>query len=254
MPTILAAKKNNIEHFAVPTSAPVMAQPIMLDFSATRKKTGMGLGLVLFLLPALIASMLSAVFLMGQLMGMKRYTAAEPQVSLAMEPLPSQDLAADRDAPANTPEKQLNLVPILETLPLYASEKPRAKAVSLPNAARASVSLEVDPAGDLSHENNLLGEADTAVETGDTEQAIRLYTRLLERNSGDSEVRANLVALWLSAASREDNAGNTGEALAAYDNALRNWRGSRQTEEAIRARMHFLEGKRVKSEKWKVRR
>ena len=244
MPTILANKRNNIEHFAAPSSAPVMSQPIILDFSAYRKKIAprrLGLMLALLLLPALIVSALSATFLMGQLLGMKRYNAAPPQVSLALEPLPSEQLSPSRDAPAAAPSRQVDLVPILETLPLYASHKSRAKPVALP--ASGGMEVEVAPPTRQSRENSMFNEADDAFESGDTEQAVRLYTRVLESNPNDAEARANLVALWLSVASREDHAGRTGEALAAYDNALHNWRGSRETEEAIWVRMRFWEGK-----------
>ena len=101
--------------------------------------------------------------------------------------------------------------------------------------------MEVEASRNVAQENGLLAEADAAVDRGDHPRAIALYARVLRRNPDDTEVRRNLVALWLGEAAREDKAGNTGTALAAYANALRNWRGNAQMGEAIRARMDFLE-------------
>jgi tetratricopeptide (TPR) repeat protein len=242
------------------------APPIIIDFSKTNKASPAYKNLLIafcVLASFFIASLLALFVLAQQLNNLwheaiPRATtpiisaptlsapipsAHEPAAAFpatALIPLPSKALILGKDfqQTKNIPKnkaKNIDLVPILERLPLYEIQKPRD--------TRNTAHIAVETAHSVVNSTALQEQADNAVRNGDVQTAIALYTKAIRLTPDDTTLRSNVVALLLDQARSYDEAEQTAAAINAYKKALSFWTGRPDTAATIRARIRYLETK-----------
>lgn len=131
------------------------------------------------------------------------------------------------------------LLPILRELPVGAGLE-QHNALKQNTSASYAVAVDDAPSG------TLVEQAESAATEGRVNEAIRLYTKVLENDAGDNQTRHNLVALLLEKAATLDEQGSPIRAVRAYEQALSYWGREDATAQSIRARVAYLKaGRRV---------
>jgi hypothetical protein len=146
-----------------------------------------------------------------------------------LTPLPSKALILGRDFQQTKATKKVDLVPILERLPINS------------RPVKSNGYVEVENAPLLTQSANLQQQADNAVAAGNPEKAIQLYLKAVRINPKNEGLRSNCVALLLEQARSFDENNETDKALASYKKALSLWQGDAQTARSIKARIEFLQ-------------
>ncbi|MBY0429108.1 MAG: tetratricopeptide repeat protein [Alphaproteobacteria bacterium] len=240
---------------APPTELAAMAsmQPMVIDFSKHRSRLisakiiyGLFGALASFLLTSLLA-----LFILGEQINhlwreAQHVTADhvkivtkksdEPESAFpaaTITPLPSKAFIMGKDFQKNKSSGKIDLVPILEKLPVYGQP-------TKPIQHRGSF-VEVETAVDVSKSTSLQAQADDAIASGQTNKGIDLYIRAVRLSPGNTALRSNAVALLLEQARSYDELGDVPNAIAAYKKAQGLWQGDVQTARSIKARIDFLE-------------
>jgi tetratricopeptide (TPR) repeat protein len=141
-------------------------------------------------------------------------------------PLPQKAISG-RDFSANPPPQTVDIIPLLEKLPVGGAVRPR----------NASFSIDVDEAVP---QRNLAREAEEAALAGQTDVALRLYSQMLRAAPDDAVAQHNMAALLLEKAAYYDEQGRTGEALHAYQRSLNYLGSDARATEGIKARIVYL--------------
>lgn len=237
-------------------AAPMPAQPMVIDFSKQRLWQPSP-NILYALLGAIISFFITSVvalFMLGdQLNHMWReaqHISAqsiqasavqniknndEPEAAFpatAIPPLPSKAFILGKDFQKSKGPEKLDLVPMLERLPVAQSPKPSLTTKSY---------IEVETSRSQTKSERLQQQADEAIATGHINKAIELYMSAIKSAPNDVQLRSNCVALLLEQARAFDEQGEYQPAISAYKKAQSLWRGDAQTAKAIKARIQFLE-------------
>ncbi len=220
--------------------------PIIIDLSQDPGKSRRSLWPQWTLL--LAASFFAAGGLAFLILGMRPELAA----SNAGEPPPF-FIAAGDESPSlpPLPEKEIrppevNLVPILKKLPVAKPILVPARLPPVVKTARAEpVAVHVESNDREIRAARLARDAAEAAHTGRGEEAIRLYGDALHLNPQNRSALYNLVGLLLRKAGLLDQRESYGEAAALYRRALTLWNEDDSLASAIRARLEWIESRRV---------
>jgi hypothetical protein len=256
MPAVFVSKNDLPVPFTpVMTAGEGLAQPIFLDFSPPRKVAPpqrSSLIIICVLIAVVMVILTSAAFLFARFLPFHptvvqvAETAPPPPVDPVLSPMPRQDFVLSQGLYSAPPEEQtlppvadappsVGLIPILQTLPLYAKEK-----APVPTAPAANLSLHVETSADLADHDRFMREGDEAFSNGNAREAIGLYTLALQIVPQDNVARNNLAALWLDEAGVADNNGKWEKALSAYIKALHYVHHDPRMRASIRARARFI--------------
>ena len=260
--------KTSKQKIAAPIPAAVLndgtatIQPIVMDFTKNRSMLfSSKILLIAFATPAsfFIASLFALFVLTEQLNGLwrevqtlrntpaiivakKEETKIEPEAAFpatTLTPLPSKSLIIGTDFQATKSEKKVDLVPMLQRLPLYG--KPAKTTTSHGNSQGSFIQVQTAP--ELSKSASLQQQADDALASGNTEKAIELYIKAVKISPRDLSLRSNCVALLLEQARFYDEHQERAQALTAYKKAQTLWQGDNETARGIKARIAYLEAK-----------